>query len=204
MNNHLMNSKTRENLMKAFAGESQARNRYTFAAETAKKQGMHAIAQVFEFTANQERAHAERFYNLLKDVAGENIEITGGYPVDLQPTIEELLRVATHNEFEEADDVYMAFAETAKEEGLLEASSAFWQIARIEKIHGNRFAKLAQMLENGEYYQQPEGGEWMCLNCGHIHKGMLVPEVCPVCRYEKGFFIPLELAPYTSQDLRKE
>ncbi len=204
MNEHLMNSQTKENLMKAFAGESQARNRYTFAAEAARKQGMYAIGQVFDFTADQERAHAERFYNLLKDIAGKNIEITGGYPVDLQPTIEELLKAATHNEYEEADDVYMAFAETAKEEGILEASSAFWQIARIEKIHGNRFAKLANMMENGEYYQQPEGGEWMCLNCGHIHKGMIVPEVCPVCRYEKGYFIPVELAPYTSQDLRQE
>lgn len=203
MNEHLKNSKTKENLMRAFAGESQARNRYTFAADTARKQGMAAIAQVFEFTAGQERAHAERFYNLLKDLAGENIEITGGYPVDLQPTIEELLKAATHNEYEEADDVYMAFAETAKEEGILEASSAFWQIARIEKMHGNRFAKLVNMLEDSNYYQQPEGGEWMCLNCGHIHKGMLVPEVCPVCRYEKGYFIPVELAPYTSQDLRQ-
>ena len=202
MNMHLENSKTKENLMKAFAGESQARNRYTFAAEEARKHGMYAIAQVFEFTAEQEKAHAKRFYELLKDVAGGTIEIFGGYPVDLQPTIEELLCAAKHNEFEEADDVYMAFAETAKEEGLLEASSAFYQIAKIEKIHGNRFEKLANMLKDGCYFQQPEGGEWMCLNCGHIHKGMLVPEVCPVCRREKGFFIPLELAPYMSEELR--
>lgn len=202
MNMHLENSKTKENLMKAFAGESQARNRYTFAAEEARKQGMYAIANVFEFTAEQERAHAKRFYELLKDVAGETIEIFGGYPVDLQPTLEELLCAAKHNEYEEADDVYMAFAETAKEEGLLEASSAFYQIAKIEKVHGNRFSKLADMLKDGCYFQQPEGGEWMCLNCGHIHKGMLVPEVCPVCRREKGFFIPLELAPYMSEELR--
>ena len=74
--------------------------------------------------------------------------------------------------------------------------------AKIEKIHGNRFEKLANMLKDGCYFQQPEGGEWMCLNCGHIHKGMLVPEVCPVCRREKGFFIPLELAPYMSEELR--
>lgn len=202
MVNQLKNSRTKQNLMKAFAGESQARNRYTFAAEEARKQGMYAIANVFEFTADQERAHAKRFYDLLKDLAGENIEITGGYPVDLQPTIEELLGAATHNEYEEAEDVYLAFAEVAKQEGILEASSAFLQIARIEKIHGNRFAKLGELLKEGMYYQQPEGGEWMCLNCGHIHKGMLVPEVCPVCRHEKGYFIPLELAPYMSLDLR--
>ena len=201
MNNQLKDSKTKVNLMKAFAGESQARNRYTFAAEAARLQKMYAIANVFEFTADQERAHAKRFYELLKDLTGETIEITGGYPVDLQPTIEELLCAAKHNEYEEADDVYMAFAEVAKQEGILEASSAFLQIAKIEKIHGNRFAKLGDMLKSGMYYQQPEGGEWMCLNCGHIHKGMLVPEVCPVCRHEKGYFIPTELAPYTSPGL---
>ena len=202
MNNQLKNSKTKVNLMKAFAGESQARNRYTFAAEEARMQKMYASANVFEFTADQERAHAKRFYDLLKDLTGETIEITGGYPVDLHPTVEELLNAATHNEYEEADDVYLAFAEVAKQEGILEAASAFSQIAKIEKIHGNRFKKLAQLLRDGMYYQQPEGGEWMCLNCGHIHKGMLVPEVCPVCRHDKGYFIPLELAPYLSQDLK--
>ena len=104
---------------------------------------------------------------------------------------------------EEAEDVYLAFAEVAKQEGILEASSAFYQIAKIEKIHGERFAKLEELLKEGAYYQKPEGGEWMCLNCGHIHKGMLVPEVCPVCRYEKGYFIPIELAPYISKELRQ-
>ena len=196
MNNQLKDSKTKVNLMKAFAGESQARNRYTFAAEAARLQKMYAIANVFEFTADQERAHAKRFYDLLKDLTGETIEITGGYPVDLQPTIEELLCAAKHNEYEEADDVYLAFAEVAKQEGILEASSAFLQIAKIEKIHGNRFAKLGDMLKNGMYYQQPEGGEWMCLNCGNIHTGKKLPGVCPVCRQEKGYFIPLEMAPY--------
>ena len=202
MARELKGTKTEANLAAAFAGESQARNRYTFAAEEARMQKMYAIANVFEFTADQERAHAKRFYDLLKDLTGETIEITGGYPVDLHPTVEELLNAATHNEYEEADDVYLAFAEVAKQEGILEAASAFSQIAKIEKIHGNRFKKLAQLLRDGMYYQQPEGGEWMCLNCGHIHKGMLVPEVCPVCRHDKGYFIPLELAPYLSQDLK--
>ena len=196
MTNQLVNSKTKENLMKAFAGESQARNRYTFAAAEARKQGLFAISEIFLFTAEQERAHARRFYELLKDVAGETIEICGGFPVDLQPTVEELLYAAQHNEYEEAEDVYLAFAEDAKEEGLLEASSAFLQIAKIEKIHGDRFGVMANMLKDGCYFQDPVGSEWMCLNCGHIHSGMLVPEVCPVCRHEKGFFIPAEYAPY--------
>jgi len=196
MMNQLVNSKTKENLMKAFAGESQARNRYTFAASEARKQGLFAISEIFLFTADQERAHARRFYDLLKDVAGETIEICSGFPVDLQPTVEELLFAAQHNEYEEAEDVYLAFAENAKEEGFLEASSAFLQIAKIEKIHGDRFGAMADMLKDGCYFQNPEGSEWMCLNCGHIHSGMLVPEVCPVCRHEKGYFIPAEYAPY--------
>ena len=194
--NQLVNSKTKENLMKAFAGESQARNRYTFAASEARKQGLFAVSEIFLFTADQERAHARRFYDLLKDVAGDTIEICSGFPVDLQPTVEELLFAAQHNEYEEAEDVYLAFAEDAKEEGFLEASSAFLQIAKIEKIHGDRFGAMADMLKDGCYFQNPEGSEWMCLNCGHIHSGMLVPEVCPVCRHEKGYFIPAEYAPY--------
>ena len=190
------NSKTKENLMKAFAGESQARNRYTFAAEEAKKQGLYAIGEVFEFTAEQERAHAERFYDLLKECVGETIEITGGYPVDKQPTVKELLEAARHNEYEEYEDVYQAFGDQAKDEGFMEIASAFYQIAQVEKIHGDRFGKLAEMLENGTYFEKSESGQWMCLNCGHIHKGAKLPNVCPVCRYDKGYFIPIELAPY--------
>ena len=125
--------------MKAFAGESQARNRYTFAAEQARKQGMYAVADVFLFTADQERAHAERYYDLLKDLTGETIEICGGYPVDKDEDIVKLLEAAKHNEFEEYEDVYQAFGDTAKEEGFLEIASAFYQIAEVEKMHGKRF-----------------------------------------------------------------
>lgn len=193
---HFKESKTKENLMKAFAGESQARNRYTFAAEEARKQGLYAVSQVFLFTAEQERAHAERFYDLLKEMSGKTIEICGGYPVDKQQTVEELLYAAQHNEYEEYDDVYQNFGDMAKEEGFLEIASAFYQIAKIEKIHGDRFGKLAEMLENRTYFENSESGRWMCLNCGHIHSGKKVPGVCPVCRHEKGYFIPVELASY--------
>lgn len=192
-------SKTKENLMKAFAGESQARNRYTFAAEEAKKQGFYAVGQIFLFTAEQERAHAERFYDLLKDMAGETIEVCGGYPVDKQQTVEELLYAAQHNEYQEYDHVYQAFGDMAKEEGFMEIASAFYQIAKIEKMHGDRFGKLAEMLENGTYFENPVNGMWMCLNCGHIHSGKKVPEVCPVCRHEKGYFIPYELGRHLLQ-----
>lgn len=194
-------SQTKINLMKAFAGESQARNRYTFAAEEAREQGMYAIQQVFLFTAEQERAHAERFYDLLRDLSGETVEICGGFPIDKQDTLEGLLDAAQHNEYEEADDVYLAFGKTAKEEGFMEVASAFLQIAEIEKIHGDRFGRLSEMLKDGSYFETPENEKWMCLNCGHIHTGKRVPGVCPVCRHEKGYFIPLEMAPYKTGDI---
>lgn len=185
-------SRTKENLMRAFAGESQARNRYTFAAEEARKQNLYSIGHVFEFTADQERAHAERFYELMNSLAGETIEICAGYPVDKQATIIELLEAAQHNEFEEADDVYVSFGNIAKEEGFMEVAATFFQIAGIEKLHGGRFGKIARLLQGNKYFESDdaEGGVWMCLNCGNIHTGKQVPEVCPVCRHDKGFFIP--------------
>ena len=195
-------SQTKINLMKAFAGESQARNRYTFAAEEARDQGLFAISEVFLFTANQERAHADRFYDLLKSCSGETIEICAGFPVDKQDTLEGLLDAAEHNEYEEADDVYISFGKTAKEEGFMEVASAFLQIAEIERIHGDRFGTISRMLKDGTYFETAESEKWMCLNCGNIHVGKKLPGVCPVCRREKGYFIPLELAPYKTQELQ--
>lgn len=195
-------SQTKVNLMKAFAGESQARNRYTFAAEEARQQGLYAIQEVFLFTANQERAHAERFYDLLKSLSGKNVDICGSFPIDKQDTVEGLLDAAQHNEYEEADDVYIAFGNTAKEEGYMEVASAFFQIAEIEKIHGDRFGQISKMLKDGTYFETKESEKWMCLNCGNIHTGKKLPGVCPVCRYEKGYFIPLELAPYKTKELQ--
>lgn len=192
-------SMTKENLMRAFAGESQARNRYTIAGKRARDEGMYTIASVFEYTADQERAHAERFYELLKNLSGETIQIDGTYPVDQQESLAELLRAAEHNEHEEYEDVYQAFADTAKDEGFLEVASAFAQIAEIEHVHEMRFKKLAEMLEDNSYYIGENVREWMCTNCGYIHEGMQAPNVCPVCRYEKGYFIPYEFACYKGE-----
>lgn len=197
----LKGSKTRENLMKAFAGESQARNRYTMAAEILEKQGYQALAQIFLFTADQERAHAERFYDLLKGMKGTTIEICGGYPVDPLDGVKELLASAKHNEMEEFEVVYPAFARQAREEGFVEIASAFLQIAQIEEIHGKRFARIAELLADGKWFEAAESSEWMCLNCGYIHKGKRTPQNCPVCRYERGYFIPAELAPYLDGSL---
>lgn len=193
-------SKTRVNLMRAFAGESQARNRYTIAADTVRKQGLYSVAQVFLFTADQEKAHAERYYDLLKDLSGTTIDISGGYPVDQFESAVELLKKAKHNELEEADDVYQAFGNEAKAEGFMEAAAAFFQIAEIEAIHARRFGKLAELIEQNKYFESDSSGKWMCMNCGHIQEGKTVPAVCPVCRYEQGYFIPVEIAPYLGFD----
>lgn len=191
------NSRTKENLMKAFAGESQARNRYTIAAEKAVEQHLYAISRIFLFTAEQERAHGQRFYELLKPAEGETIQITGTFPVDTYDSVTDLLRTAEHNETAEYETVYRTFGDQAKEEGFLEEAAAFYQIADIERIHARRFQTIRKLLESNLFYEQIQEGVWMCLNCGHIHRGMKAPQICPVCRHEQGYFIPLNLAPYT-------
>lgn len=192
-------SETKTNLMKAFAGESQARNRYTFGACQAKNAKLHVIEAVFNFTANQEKEHAEIFYNHLQEMAGENIQIEGGYPVDITDSMVQLLRYAQHNEYEESDDVYKAFSGKASEEGFVNIANSFSLIAEIEKTHGDRLGKLADQLEAGKLFVSDVQCQWMCLNCGHIHQGMSAPGQCPVCQHDQGYFIRLELAPYTCE-----
>lgn len=193
-------SKTKDNLMKAFAGESQARNRYTFGAALAREQNLHVIDVIFQFTANQEKEHAEIFYDYLKELAGENITVDGTYPVDISQSVIDLLRSAQHNEYEEYEPVYKEFGDVAKEEGFAEIASTFHKIAEIEKVHGDRFGKFADLLEQNKLFISDIECKWMCLNCGHIHEGTKAPEMCPVCRHNKGFFIRLELAPYSEKE----
>ncbi len=193
------NSETKENLMRAFAGESQARNRYTFAASQAKQQKMHVVEAVFTFTANQEKEHAEIFYNHLKELSGENIHIDGSYPVDIYESVLEVLRAAQHNEYEEFDPVYKAFGDKAMEEGFPKVAASFHHIAGIEKIHGDRFGQLADLLEQNKLFINDVECKWMCLNCGFVYEGKEAPAMCPVCQHDRGFFIRLELAPYTAK-----
>ena len=190
-------SETKKNLLKAFAGESQARNRYTFAANYCRKEKLHVIEAVFNFTADQERAHALVFYNLLKESSGENIAIEGTYPVDNYDNVYKLLESAKHNEFEEYDVVYKNFAEIAEQEGFVKAASSFKMIAEVEKMHGERFSMLADEVQNNKLFISDVKTKWMCLNCGHIYEGTQVPAVCPVCEHDKGFFIRLELASFS-------
>lgn len=190
-------SKTKINLLKAFAGESQARNRYTFAADYAKKNNMYVIEAVFKFTAEQERAHAKVFYDFLKEFSGNNIEINGTYPIDIYDDVLKLLRAGQHNEYEEHDLVYKDFGDVANEEGFTNIGTAFHNIAEIEKIHGDRFGDLADLLEQNKLFVSDVKTKWMCLNCGFVFEGTAVPEKCPVCSHDKGYFIRLELAPYS-------
>ncbi len=192
------NSVTKDNLMRAFAGESQARNRYTFAAAQAKKNNLHVIEALFTYTANQEKEHAEIFYKHLKELAGETIHIDGGYPVDISQDMAKLLRMAQHNEYEEHDDVYKNFAEKAKEEGFPQIAASFAMIAEIEKAHGDRFGRMADLLESGKLFSSDGKTRWICMNCGYIYEGETVPEKCPVCDHDKGYFIRLEQSPYES------
>lgn len=192
-------SETKLNLMRAFAGESQARNRYTFAAQQAQAQKMQAVQAVFAFTADQEKEHAQIFYNHLKDMAGENIKVDGSYPVDISQSVLELLRFAQHNEYEEHDTVYQAFGDKAMEEGFPKIAASFHQIAKIEQVHGDRFGRLADLLEENKLFISDVECGWMCLNCGHIFTGKEAPQKCPVCDHDRGYFIRLEFAPYTAK-----
>ena len=189
-------SETRLNLLRAFAGESQARNRYTFAAGLAKKKNLQVIEGIFTFTANQERAHAKVFYNLLQSVSGENLRIDGTYPVELYPELLQHLRSAQHNEYQEWDHDYKGFAKAAKEEGFEEISHTVSMISEIEKTHGDRFGRFADLLEQGKLFVSDVEVKWMCLNCGQIIDATMAPAVCPVCKHPQGYFIRWELAPF--------
>ena len=191
----LRESETLKNLMRAFAGESQAWSRYTYAAAAARAKNLHVVEAVFTFTANQEREHGEIFYRYLGDAAGTRVPVQADYPVDVSNNLSELLSRARDGEYREADPLYPAFARTAREEGFPEIASSFQQIARIERSHGNRFGHLLELLEGGTLFSGGQQG-WLCLNCGHIHQGDSAPEACPVCGHAQGFFLRLEQAPY--------
>ena len=190
-------SETKTNLMRAFAGESQARNRYTFAASQAKKEGLQLVENVFLYTAGQEKEHAEIFYNYLRSMAGETIVIdNAGYPIDLADSTLQLLRMAQHNEYQEHDVEYKRFGDKAKEEGFTEIAASFHMIAEIEKVHGDRFGRFADFLEQNKLFVSDVETGWSCLNCGHVYTGKEAPGQCPVCHHDRGYFIRLELSPY--------
>ena len=192
----LKTSETAKNLMRAFAGESQARNRYTFAASAAKKEGFPVIQAVFQFTADQEKEHAELFYKFLQEMTGDTIHIDGGYPVDTYDRTLDLLKAARHNEFEEYENVYKQFGDIALDEGFDRVGQVFHMVADIEKTHGDRFDLFAGLLERGQLFASEVETGWVCLNCGYVYHGTFAPKYCPVCEHEQGWFIRMELTPY--------
>ena len=188
-----------KNLLWAFAGESQARNRYTFAAGVARKENLPVIEALFQFTADQEKAHAELFYDYMKELSGDNIHIDGGYPINISQKTLDLLKAARHNEYEEHDIVYKDFGDKALAEGFDEIGRVFHQVAAIEKNHGDRFGLFADLMEQNKLFLSDVATGWMCLNCGHVLTAAQAPGRCPVCRHEQGYFVRLELAPFTGQ-----
>jgi rubrerythrin len=192
----LKNSETVKNLMRAFAGECQARSRYTFAAGLAKEQKMPVVADIFNYTADQEKEHAEIFYQYLEPLDKETISITGGYPVDAGQNTLAQLKAAAHNEYEEHDIVYRSFGEIAEKEGFLQIASSFRMIAEIEKTHGDRFQYLADLLAQGRLLKDMQKTVWVCTNCGYICEKEEAPSQCPVCHHEQGYFARKELSPW--------
>lgn len=183
-------SQTARNLLKAFAGESQARNRYTFAAQVARNEGLEHVAAVFEETAANEREHARLFYAHLAKLAPGALEITATYPMVAGDTAAQL-KAAVDGENEEWTALYPEFAKIAREEGFPEVARTFEWIAKVEKEHEGRFARLHDHVVNGTVFQRGEKIYWRCRECGHIHEGPAAPKMCPVCQKPQGYFEPV-------------
>lgn len=187
----LKGTKTAENLLKAFAGESQARNRYTYYASVADKEGFKQIKNIFIETADNEKEHAKRFYKfLLEGFAGElptGVQITAEYPVAQGTTLDNL-KAAASGENEEWTDLYPAFAKVAEEEGFPEVAAAFKMIASAEKRHETRYNKLAANVAENKVFKKDEKVLWKCDNCGYIHEGPEAPGKCPACLHPQSYF----------------
>ena len=182
---NLKGSETEVNLLKAFAGESQARNRYTYSASVARKEGYRQIESLFVETAENEREHARRFFKFLE---GGDLEITAAYPAGKIGTTLENLKAAAAGENEEWTKLYPGFAEVAKKEGFPEVAAAFTMISKVEKEHEARYLKLAQNIEKGTVFKKEGTVRWKCRNCGYVHTGREAPDLCPACSHEKAFF----------------
>ncbi|MBW2453682.1 MAG: rubrerythrin family protein [Deltaproteobacteria bacterium] len=179
-------TETEKNLLKAFAGESQARNRYTYAAGVARKEGYKQIEALFTETADNEREHAKRFFKFLE--SGEALEITAAYPAGKIGTTLENLKAAAAGEHEEWTELYPAFAEVAKKEGFPEVAAAFTMIAKVEKEHEDRYNKLAENVAQGKVFKKDAPARWKCRNCGYVHSGPDAPDKCPACLHPQAHF----------------
>ena len=181
----LKGSKTETNLMAAFAGESQARNRYAMYAGKAKKEGFRQISEAFEETANQEREHAKRLFKLMP---GGEAEITGSFPCGGVGSTVDNLKESGGGENHEWTDMYPSFAKIAREEGFDAIAMIFEAIAVAEKQHERRFLAMAKNIEEGKVFKKDQPTKWRCLNCGYVHEGTEAPGVCPACAHPQSHF----------------
>lgn len=183
-------SKTQSNLLKAFTGESIARNKYTFFAKKARKEGYEWIARIFEETASNERAHAEEEYEKMKD----KVEMTNAYDIHSIGGTLENLKAAADGEKYEWGTMYPDFKKTARDEKETEIADLFKEISEVEEKHEARYLKLAEKLESGHFYESnADGTFWKCLNCGYIHKGTEAPKICPLCKKPQGWYMQIGL-----------
>jgi len=181
----LKGSKTEKNVLTAFAGESQARNRYTYFASEARKNHYIQISDIFEETANQEKEHAKRLFKFLE---GGAVEIQGAYPAGVIGSVDENLKAAAAGEHDEWTEMYPGFAKIARDEGFEEIAKAFESITVAEKQHEKRYLGLLANVEAGTVFKKNKPVVWRCRNCGYLHEGEEAPDVCPACLHEQGYF----------------
>jgi rubrerythrin len=184
MEKSIKGTRTEQNLLKAFAGESQARNRYEFAASVARKEGYEQIANIFQETAGQEKEHAKKFFSFLQ---GGMVEITASYPAGKVGTTRENLKAAAEGENEEWTSLYPKFAEIAREEGFPEVAVAFKNISKVEAEHERRYLKLLQNISEDQVFMKKGKVWWKCLNCGYVYESEKALEICPACQHPKAF-----------------
>lgn len=178
-------TKTEKNLLKAFAGESQARNRYTYFASAARKEGFEQIANIFMETAENEKEHAKVFFKFLE---GGDVEITASYPAGKIGITAENLLAAANGEKAEWGQIYPEFEKIARQEGFDEVAKAFKEIGEVEEKHEGRYRKLLENVKNGTVFKKDEVVGWKCLNCGYVHEGKEAPDTCPACNHPQAFY----------------
>ena len=178
-------TKTEKNLLAAFAGESQARNRYTYFAGAARKEGLEQIANIFIETAENEKEHAKIFF---KHLEGGDAEITAGYPAGMIGDTKNNLEAAAAGENMEWTTLYANFAKVAREEGFPEVARSFEQISKVEKFHESRYRKLISNVESNEVYKKKASVKWHCTNCGYVHEGPEAPKECPACKHPQAYY----------------
>ena len=185
MHKSIKGSTTEQNLLKSFAGESQARNRYTYFASVAKKTGFEQIADIFTETAENEKEHAKIFF---KHLEGGDLEITATYPAGIINDTKANLESAAAGENMEWTTLYADFAKTAKDEGFAEVARSFEQVAKVEKFHEARYRKLINNIGNSEVFKKKAGVKWHCINCGYVIDGLEAPKECPACKHPQAYF----------------